>query len=208
MVLSVFGIQVAGSYRSSGWELRLESWMRQSTPYEQTLFDRFDPHMLGGSIVLLLGDAPIGLATAIMLWWISRRHGLRLLAWWTVLSWVTTEIMVEVISKPWFGRVRGGWFAYPSGHTARVTTLAFCGVMLLIALAPIFKRSKVLAIAGIVAGLAAILEGLAVVVMGWHYPLDAIGGWAIGIAVPATLAALVGQAKIVAPSTAISDSSS
>lgn len=76
-----------------------------------------------------------------------------------------------------------GGFGYPSGHTANAT--AILPLMALLIAGPVGIRPSptLLRRLLIVAGLGALVEGLTVTALGWHWFTDALGGWFLGLIV-------------------------
>jgi membrane-associated phospholipid phosphatase len=90
--------------------------------------------------------------------------------------------VATAVLKPVVGRTIEGGLAFPSGHAAAVTALAVVGALLaadLLRLAGWFAGLLV-ALAGLVA---ASTMGVALVVLGIHYPTDTIGGACTAFAV-------------------------
>jgi membrane-associated phospholipid phosphatase len=109
----------------------------------------------------------------------------------TVLVVVSPLVAVgftEYVAKPWVHRAPFGVDTYPSGHSTSVFAVATAiAIVLLGASAPPVSAATrwgwalgSLAIAAVVA--------VDVVAAGYHFATDAIGGSAIGIAVPCVLA--------------------
>ncbi|MGW9028048.1 phosphatase PAP2 family protein [Streptomyces sp. NPDC055722] len=94
----------------------------------------------------------------------------------------TTTLLKSLVGRT----IHGGHLSYPSGHTAFATALALVVALLAtgrLGLSRTAGTSLVLA-AALVAGAA---MGWAQVVLGAHYPTDALGGWCTALAViPAT----------------------
>ncbi|MGW9029168.1 phosphatase PAP2 family protein [Streptomyces sp. NPDC055722] len=104
-----------------------------------------------------------------------------------VVAGAGLTVGTTTLLKPVVGRtIHGGHLSYPSGHTAFATALALVVALLVtgrLGLGRTAGMSLVLA-AGLVAGAA---MGWAQVVLGAHYPTDALGGWCTALAVvPAT----------------------
>lgn len=95
---------------------------------------------------------------------------------------LTTELLKPVLSGP----IPGGGpviLGFPSGHVTAVAALALCAV---VAVRPGLLRALV----GIVALALTVATAGAVVILGWHYPSDAVAGalvstgwWFVGLAV-------------------------
>jgi membrane-associated phospholipid phosphatase len=142
---------------------------------------------LASSIATLCNVGPYAVLCAGLAgyaWW---RHGPRLtaaLAAILVASNVASQVLKPALASP---RVAFGSHvdaaAWPSGHSTAAMALALCAVLA----APAAWRS-VVALAG---GLFAIAVAYSVVLLGWHYPSDALGGFALAGAVTSlALAAL------------------
>ena len=92
-------------------------------------------------------------------------------------------VLVEWMLKPWVGRHYLGVLSYPSGS---VTVVASLGTALVIAV-PGWVRWPVAAAAALVT----VLMGVAVVVLRWHEPSDALAGAVFGVGVVLLLDGLV-----------------
>lgn len=135
--------------------------------------------------VPLVGVAA-GLATR------SRRAGLTV-AVAGLVSWAITDVLKEVFdrARPSAGvvhlvsRSHAHGYGFPSGHTAVATGL-LVSFALIVASAPCradpVERAVVSApwLPVVVGFIGAVAVGVARIYVGVHYPLDVVGGWAIG----------------------------
>jgi membrane-associated phospholipid phosphatase len=94
---------------------------------------------------------------------------------------VTTELLKPLLATELQGGGPVDPGSFPSGHVTAATALALCMVL---ASPPLLRRPVALAGAAFVAVVAA-----SVVMLGWHYPSDVVGGvlvastwWLLGIA--------------------------
>jgi len=92
----------------------------------------------------------------------------------TCLAAPVATVLVVQLLKSAFGRLDAGVSSYPSGSVAVVASIAAVGVM--VAGVRWWRATCVLATAMVLA------EGVAVVALRWHYPTDAFGGAAVGVA--------------------------
>jgi len=94
---------------------------------------------------------------------------------------VTTQLLKQALAvqRPWPDEHTIGAAAYPSGHTTAVVSLALA----LAIIAPPASRRLVAGVGAVVA----LLTMASLLLMGWHYPSDLVGG----VLVCATWAALV-----------------
>jgi len=107
-------------------------------------------------------------------------------------------ILTELVLKPLVGRRLDGGLAYPSGHTTAIFSVALVVVVVMLGAAsgPIWPR-----VIGAVAALGvAGAVGVALVVAGFHYPTDVVGGAGVATVAVGGLALLldripVGQAS-------------
>jgi membrane-associated phospholipid phosphatase len=92
-----------------------------------------------------------------------------------VVAPVGAVLVVELVAKPLVGRhVEGSSaFSYPSGTVTAVAALA-TGAFLV---APRVVRPTVAVVGGVVVAAVCV----AVVVLRWHYPTDALGGACVGV---------------------------
>jgi membrane-associated phospholipid phosphatase len=119
--------------------------------------------------------ALIGLALTITA--LARRRGRVALAILLVLVWspVTTELLKPLLSHPrpqeWLGKGQIAAASWPSGHATAAMALALCGVLAVPA-----RWRPAAAAAG---GLFALAVAYAILVLGWHFPSDVIGGYLV-----------------------------
>jgi undecaprenyl-diphosphatase len=148
----------------------------------------------GARAITTLGSGAILLpATALGALALALRRDLRGSALLLVIT-LTGRLLVE-LQKGWIGRPRPAdreqldavaSFAFPSGHAANTTMVAF-GLALLVA--PRRWRPAALALA---AGLA-FAVGLSRIMLGVHWPSDVAAGWAFGLAWTLLLVRLCGR---------------
>lgn len=81
------------------------------------------------------------------------------------------------VLKPLFGHRLEGWLAYPSGHTVSLAATLTVLVVLV--------RQRVLA--GIAAVVVTAAAGIGLVGLGYHYPVDVLGGACFAVAAVLTL---------------------
>jgi membrane-associated phospholipid phosphatase len=136
------------------------------------------PYALGGLVLISVA--------------LSRHEGWRALAVVALLLGTggSTQVLKQVLADPhspsWlevhqFGATVAEW---PSGHSTAAMTLALCAVLV----APPALRAAT-AVAG---GLFAVGVGYAVLVLGWHFPSDVLGGFLMaGLWASLAVAALV-----------------
>jgi membrane-associated phospholipid phosphatase len=87
---------------------------------------------------------------------------------------VTTQVLKRVLDSPetlGTSGARDGYGAYPSGHATVALSLALA---LVIAAPPALRG-----LAAVAGALYASGVGIAVVALGWHYPSDVLGGFAV-----------------------------
>ncbi|GAA2243146.1 phosphatase PAP2 family protein [Streptomyces amakusaensis] len=95
--------------------------------------------------------------------------------------------------KPLVGRtIHDGHLSYPSGHTAFLTALALVVALLLAGRLGLGRTAGALLVLGAALAAGAAM-GWAQVVLGAHYPTDALGGWCTALAVVPATAWLVGR---------------
>jgi membrane-associated phospholipid phosphatase len=92
-----------------------------------------------------------------------------------VLAGATAELLKPLLAHPryseWLGEGQIAAAAWPSGHATAAMTLALCGVLA----APARLRPT----AGALGGAFAIAVSYAILVLGWHFPSDVIGGFLV-----------------------------
>jgi membrane-associated phospholipid phosphatase len=90
-----------------------------------------------------------------------------------LVTGASTQIVKHLLAQPrfevWLGSDQIGPAAWPSGHSTAAMTLALCAVLV----APPALR-LVTAVCG---GAFAAAVGYAVLVLGWHFPSDVLGGF-------------------------------
>jgi YegS/Rv2252/BmrU family lipid kinase len=106
----------------------------------------------------------------------------------TVAVMGTTALLTTVI-KLWLGRDRPAWQSatdmlttqsFPSGHSS--SAAAFGGILMVLALM-LVRRTALRRLVYALALLMVLVVGLDRVLLGRHYPTDAIGGWLLGATV-------------------------
>ncbi len=124
----------------------------------------------------LADPAPYGLiGLALVLTALARRRPRVALAIVVVLAGaaVTTETLKPLLAHPrpheWLGEGQIAAASWPSGHATAAMTLALCGVLAV----PARWRPA----AAAVGGLFALAVSYAILVLGWHFPSDVIGGF-------------------------------
>jgi membrane-associated phospholipid phosphatase len=117
----------------------------------------------------------IGLALVVMA--LVRRRGRVAAAIAVVLigSAVMTEALKPLLSHPrpqeWLGKGQIAAASWPSGHATAAMALALCGVLAVPA-----RWRPAAATAG---GLFALAVAYSILVLGWHFPSDVIGGYLV-----------------------------
>lgn len=109
--------------------------------------------------------------------WI-RGHGVVIILFTTLFTYILSNLLKIVImtDRPFialnniYTLIPESGYAFPSGHSATIAAFAF---------AVFFKNKKL----GYVCFIAMLLIGLARVVAGVHFPIDIVGGFAIGFLV-------------------------
>jgi membrane-associated phospholipid phosphatase len=131
---------------------------------------------LGSSTVLIAGAATLCVVAAMS------RNWMRALS--CLIAPIAAVLIVQTVAKPLVGRHFGGpSFSYPSGTVAAVAALAAAAFLVV----PWFARPLV-AVAG---GVVVVAVCVAVVVLRWHYPTDALGGVCVGAGAVFTLDGLL-----------------
>lgn len=126
----------------------------------------------------LADPAPYGLiGLALVVAALLRRRGRVAAAIAVVLigSAVTTEALKPLLSHPrpqeWLGKGQIAAASWPSGHATAAMALALCGVLAVPA-----RWRPAAATAG---GLFALAVAYSILVLGWHFPSDVIGGYLV-----------------------------
>jgi len=107
---------------------------------------------------------------------LARRRGWRALAVAGLLAvtGVTTQVLKHVLAQPrlehWLPE-QVATNSWPSGHSTAAMTLALCAILV----APPALR----AVTAMLGGAFAVGVGYAVLVLGWHYPSDVLGGFLV-----------------------------
>jgi membrane-associated phospholipid phosphatase len=139
------------------------------------------PYQHALSLVARIGDpvrgAEIALALFLLCLAARRWRGALLVAVAVPVAVGLTELLL----KPLVHRTLAGNLEFPSGHATSAFTLATCcAVLLARPLRPWLPRA-VRAAAALIALLLAASVAVAVVVLGFHYVTDTVGGAAVGI---------------------------
>lgn len=152
------------------------------------------PRGIGAPLELLmqLGTLPVALAIVLVIAVLTRAEGVRpaIAALVAVLAvyWLT-DVVKELVARPrpvlpseGLGEPTGpGGFAYPSGHAA----MAFAVASLVAQLVPRSGRWLVF--------LVAVLAATARLYVGVHWPIDLIGGAALGVTVASAAKLLISE---------------
>ena len=148
------------------WPNRLDVWGDHLLPADSA--SRWAHHFttLGSASALVLG---VGVVFIIGLF------GDRVRAVACAVAPVAAVLIVQDLAKPMVGRHLGltGGSSYPSGTVAAVAALATAATLV----TPRLLRP----LAALVGAVAIGGTCLAVVVLRWHYPTDALGGTAVGV---------------------------
>jgi membrane-associated phospholipid phosphatase len=148
------------------WPNRLDAWGSRVLP--ANLNARWAHAFVGlGSMTALLGGVLVVFLIGL------RRDRVRAVA--AAISPVLAVLIVQGIAKPLVDRhnALSGGLSYPSGTVAAVAALATAFTLVM----PGRWRLPV----GLLGCLATMGTGVAVVVLRWHYPTDALGGAALGV---------------------------
>src|SRR4051794_15635041 len=146
----------------------------------QGFVDLNRPHLtpLLSHIAHLADPAPYGLiGLALVIVALARRRARVAVAIAVVLvcSEVTTESLKPLLSHPrpqeWLGAGQISAASWPSGHATAAMALALCAVLAVPA-----RWRPAAAAAG---GLFALAVAYAILVLGWHFPSDVIGGFLV-----------------------------
>jgi membrane-associated phospholipid phosphatase len=148
------------------WPNRVDSFGFQLLPADAT--SRW------AGVLTHLGSLPVLVVGVVVLGGMALIRGEKARALACVVAPVGAVLVVELVAKPLVGRHFEGSTAlsYPSGTVATVAALAAAALLVVPRLA---KLATALAGAVIVAAVC-----VAVVVLRWHYPTDALGGACVG----------------------------
>ena len=126
-------------------------------------------------VIRMLGELPVVLLLLGGLIYLGRRFSRRreALAAFAVVggAGITTQLLKFVFAYP---RYQGAWWtdphelSFPSGHATAAASLA---IALLLVVPPLYRRGAAAIGLLVTAGM-----GISVVVLGWHYPSDVLGG--------------------------------
>jgi membrane-associated phospholipid phosphatase len=88
---------------------------------------------------------------------------------------IIAVLIVQDLAKPLVGRHLGlsGGSSYPSGTVAAVASLAMAATLVM----PVLLRPVV----AVIGAMATVGTCVAVIMLRWHYPTDALGGVAVGV---------------------------
>jgi undecaprenyl-diphosphatase len=172
------GAVVAGGSAPTGFDRVVRDWLAGWLPTgtARTFSD------FGSVGVVIPVIAFAALAFAVRRWF----RGVVLV----VLAPAVSVALVEV-AKPLFDRTSGVGLAYPSGHTAAASAVALALVVTVTGPARFVLSPMRGAIVAVASGLF-VLAGMAgLVVAGYHYATDTIGGLALALATTLLLAAAI-----------------
>lgn len=146
------------------------------------------PRGLARFVIGLADPVPIVVLVAVLagLGLVLGRRRLALLA---VLGPALTGGVTSVL-KPVIGRTLKGDLAYPSGHLGGATAVALVAGLLLVSVLGLRGWAAL----ALVAGLTALVSGgmaVAMTVVNYHYPTDAVGGFCTAVSVVLGLALLL-----------------
>jgi len=140
-----------------------------------------------GEPSVFAGTIAIGVA------WCALRRWWRLAAL-CVIGPVGSELLTEQVGKPWFDRLHHAARSYPSGHATAAAALCAVAWFLVVARRGGSGRWRWAAALSV----PPLLTGCGVVLLRWHYPTDAVGGWAVGAATVMACAVLLGATRSLA----------
>jgi membrane-associated phospholipid phosphatase len=134
-------------------------------PADPTARWAVDVAKLGSFTVLLAGVAVLCVVAAIA------RNWTRALS--CLIAPIAAVLIVQIVAKPLVGRHMEGVLSYPSGTVTVTAALAAAAFLVVPRLARPFAAA---AGGGIIAAIC-----VAVVVLRWHFPTDALGGVCVGV---------------------------
>ncbi len=165
--LMLAGAALAGlAFVHRPWPNRLDVWGYRFLPASFGAGWAHDLATLGSLTALVIGVIAIFLVGVLRDW-------VRAVA--CAVAPVIAVLIVQDLAKPLVGRHLGiaGGSSYPSGTVAAVAALATAATLVM----PRLVRPLMAAV-GLVATIG---TSVAVIVLRWHYPTDALGGIAVGI---------------------------
>lgn len=126
-------------------------------------------------VIRLVGELPVVILLTGAIFWLGRHVGRRREALAAVAvivgAGLSTQLLKHVFAYPRFADLywtHSQELAFPSGHTTAAAALSIALVLVV----PVVHRMAAAAIGVLVtAGV-----GISVVVLGWHYPSDVVGG--------------------------------
>jgi len=165
------------------WPNRLDTWGDRLLPADLSSHWAHDFVALGSMTALIAGVVLVFFIGVLRDW-------VRAIACTTAP--VIAVLIVQEIAKPLVDRqsVVTGALSYPSGTVAAVAALATAFTLV----APAKARFPV-AVLGL---LAMVGTGVAVIVLRWHYPTDALGGAAVGMGSVLVIDALLHVPRFIA----------
>lgn len=180
LVLTAVAARYAGDTRPG----RLDTWAKAAAE------DHWPEPGLGTLAIATIGD-PFWVAVfTSLLAAVFLTLGRRRLAVVVVAGMIVTGVVTTVL-KPVVGRtINGGFFAYPSGHTAAATVFSLVIALLLVDLLGSGRLPGMLLILS-GAGVAGAGMALSQVIVGTHYLTDTIGGFCTALVVIPAMAYLV-----------------
>lgn len=171
LVLTVLAVRYAGNATAGRLDVRAES-----------VVDAVAPHRFWALEVLTsLGNPlPVGVLAVLLsvVALVLKRRRLALLA---IAGPVLTGLATSAL-KPLVGRLIQGGLAYPSGHTGAATALGLVAALLLVS---VVRPGRTAGIAILMGGacLAGGVMAVTLIVRGWHYPTDTVGGFCTAVVV-------------------------
>ncbi|MCD2462752.1 phosphatase PAP2 family protein [Streptomyces sp. NPDC056460] len=177
LVVVVLGVLYAGGGRPGGVDARILAAVEGAGPRARhiALATDFLGEPLGAAILVAAVVAGCLL--------LRRPRGAVLAVAGVGLAVVTTRVLKHLVGRTIHGDEN---LSYPSGHTAFLTALALVVTLLATGRSGLGRTAGAVLVL-LVALVAGVAMGWAQVVLGAHYPTDALGGWFTALAViPAT----------------------